>query len=88
MVCFLACHDVTQRRGLAIASLYLSSNTEGNMAVEGFECSPNIGKNNKSNFKKLQKIWDLIRQLPCWLDARISQASNSFTKGGKTGNSL
>lgn len=30
----------TQLRGLALASLYLSSNTEGNMAVEGFECPP------------------------------------------------
>lgn len=45
MVCFLGCHDVTQLRGLALASLYLSSNTEGNMAVEGFECSPNLEKN-------------------------------------------
>lgn len=44
MVCFLGCHDVTLLRGLALASLYLSSNTEGNMAVEGFECSPNLEK--------------------------------------------
>lgn len=42
MVCFLGCHDVTQLRGLALASLYLPPNTEGNMAVEGFDYSLNL----------------------------------------------
>lgn len=44
MVCFLGCHDVTQLRGLALASLHLPSDTEGNRAVEGFECSPKFRK--------------------------------------------
>lgn len=41
MVFCFGCHDVTQLRGPALASLYLYSNIEGNVAVEGFDCSPN-----------------------------------------------
>lgn len=42
MVRCFGCHDATQLRGLAFASLYLSCKIEGNMAVEGFDSPPLI----------------------------------------------